>query len=631
MCGIFAVLSRHEPIHTDYGGVLGQIRHRGPDDIGSSLVTLSCAGTQGVARAWIGHVRLSIIDLSAQGRQPMTTEDGRYSIIFNGEIYNYLELREECRIAGARFSTETDTEVLLQTWRLWGESGLTRLKGMFAFVIVDRLEGTATLARDYFGIKPLYYAESAGEIVICSEVLPILRTGKFTAELDQIVTYEYLRFGATHTNAGTILRDVRSLPPAHVTSFDFRSGILGPARRYWKLKQTNRVISFKDAVVECRERFIENVRLHLRSDVPIGAALSGGIDSSAIVCTMRKLEPDLDLQTFSYIASEKSYSEESWVDIVHKSVGGKCHKIWPNSTEVADDLGLLVRRQGEPFGSASMYAQFRVFQRAQQEGVPVTLDGQGADELLGGYWPHVGTFAAEQMRAGNISAVWRLLTNAAPGCQGFILMSAMLAQSVLSRSAREILRKISRRELFPGYLNEDWFKGEGRHWQGAADDLIGRYQSLKEHLISTVEYGSLPNLLRYADRNSMAFSVESRVPFLTHDFAEFLMSLPSDYLISKSGVRKYVFREAMKGILPEEIRNRADKIGFFADDSLWLRKNRSQFEEIWNELSRLPMFKFSEFRQFIDDFYANRHNKAQLVWRALVFGIWLREAHAAAH
>ncbi|MGZ8375713.1 MAG: asparagine synthase (glutamine-hydrolyzing) [Gemmatirosa sp.] len=622
MCGILAVLSRARPIERDYGALLQCIGHRGPDDRAQALFSLQCGGTEPRDRAWLGHTRLSILDLAARGRQPMETPDGALAVVFNGEIYNYVELREECRRAGAEFTTETDTEVLLHAWRLWGESCLTRLKGMFAFVMLDRRAGTATLVRDFFGIKPLYHAMSAGELAVSSELWPLVRSGIAGGELHADVAYEYLRFGATHASDRTLLRDVQSLPPAHLAVFDFRTGTLGPARRYWKLGATRRTISFADAAAECRERFLENVRLHLRSDVPVGAALSGGIDSSSIVCAMRHLEPDLDLKTFSYIPTEASVSEERWVDMVHAQVGGACFKIRPDAHGLAADLETLVRRQGEPFASGSMFAQFRVFQRARAEGVPVTLDGQGADELMAGYWTYVGTFAAERLRRGDVAGAARLAWNAAPGARGRLMMGQLVAQSVLGPAGRAMARRAAGRGLVPAHLDADWLAAQGVDARRTADALVGRHRTLHEHLIATVEHGSLPNLLRYADRNSMAFSVESRVPFLTHDFAEFLLSLPAEYHVSPEGERKHVFREAMRGLLPEPIRRRQDKIGFFADDAQWLRGSREHFAHVWELLPTLPMFDARTLPRFLDDFFAGRNAQAALVWRALVFGLW---------
>jgi asparagine synthase (glutamine-hydrolysing) len=630
MCGLFAALSRSAPIGRDYSAAVASIRHRGPDDQGHVLVSLTGSAAQPRDRAWLGHARLSIIDLTDGGHQPMVSPDGRFQMIYNGEIYNYLELREELRAAGVAFSTESDSEVLLQAWITWGEACLTRLKGMFAFILIDRQDGKAVIVRDFFGIKPIYYAETDDEILIASEPLPIVGTGKVSTALDPEIVYEHLRFGASGSTERTILAGIRTLPAAHLMVFDFATGRLEAPKRYWQLKESDRAIGFADAVAECRERFMTNVRLHLRSDVPVGAALSGGIDSSAIVCAMRILEPALDLQTFSYIAADAAHSEERWVDLVHQQVGGVCHKIRPEPTDLADDLDLLVRHQGEPFGTASMYAQFRVFRRAREAGVPVTLDGQGADELLAGYWPHVGTAAAERLRSGRVGQAARLLMNGASGLRGKAFMAGILGQAMLPASARALARKASGRGVFPAYLDKDWFAAANVDWKARADELIGRHATLKAHLIGTVDKGSLPNLLRYADRSAMAFSVESRVPFLTHDFAEFLMALPSDYLISRDGVRKYVFREAMRGILPEPIRQRQDKIGFFADDALWLRANAARFHGLWEELAAEPMFRRDAFLAFVDGFFQKRHDNAALVWRAMVFGVWLRHLRAAA-
>jgi asparagine synthase (glutamine-hydrolysing) len=629
MCGIFAALSRHGAIRKSYSSTLESLRHRGPDDSSHDLVSLACNGTEPHGRAWLGHRRLSIIDLSSAGRQPMESADGRYRIIFNGEIYNYLELREDCRAAGAEFRTETDTEVLLQAWAIWGHASLTRLKGMFAFVVVDRIDGTATLVRDCFGIKPLYFVQGPDVVLVSSEIPPLLATGEVSDALNADIVFEYLRFGATRSNDRTLLRDVRALPAAHFAVFDFRTGILSTPHRYWTLQSTERTISFSDAAEECRLRFMDNVRLHLRSDVPVGAALSGGIDSSAIVCVMRVLEPDLDLKTFSFIAADSAKSEERWVDLVHEQVGGECHKIRPTGADVGRDLELLLQHQGEPFASASIFAQFQVFQRAREAGVPVTLDGQGADELLGGYLPHVGTAAADRVRAGDVIGAMRIMTRSSPGLRGVLTMGGMLAQSVLPSRMRSMARSVVSRELVPEYLNHGWLAAEGVNAESTADALIGHYRTLKGHLIDTVEHGSLPNLLRYADRNSMAFSVESRVPFLTADFAEFLMSLPSSFHISSDGTRKHVFREAMKGILPEPIRQRRDKIGFFADDGIWLRENRQRFAEVWEEVLTMPMFDSQALARFLTDFWTGKHAKAQQVWRILVVALWWRQMRLA--
>jgi asparagine synthase (glutamine-hydrolysing) len=619
MCGILAVFSAGQPLGPAYLPLLRTLAHRGPDDAGEAWIDFPDLPEPARPRAWLGQHRLSIIDLTAGGHQPMFTADGRYAMIFNGEIYNYLELRAECQRAGAAFRSASDSEVLLQCWALWGERCLSRLVGMFAFVIVDREKQTATLVRDNFGIKPLYYAATGGEFLVASEIAALVATGRIAADPTPTLAYEYLRFGATDSNELTALRDVRSLPPAHLAVFDFATGRLGPVRRYWELRAEPRTISFTDAVAECRERFFQNIRLHLRSDVPVGAALSGGIDSSAVVCAMRQIEPGMDLRTFSYIAAETAHSEEKWVDIVHATVGGQCFKICPQPGDLVRDLATLVRHQGEPFASASIYAQYRVFRCAREQGVPVTLDGQGADELLGGYWPHVGTQAAALFRAGRWRQAWSTL-----GSGGDRRLAAqMLAQSLLPPAARAVARRFAGKDLLPSYFNPAWFRDQQVDLAGTADALVGRHPTLHAHLVANATRGSLPNLLRYADRNSMAFSIESRVPFLTPDFATFLLSLPADYLVGPDGTRKRVFREAMRGVLPEPIRTRRDKIGFFADDALWLRHNAAVLQPLCLRAAEEPMFDGPRLRVFLDDFFAGRHHSALLVWRVLVFALWL--------
>jgi asparagine synthase (glutamine-hydrolysing) len=554
---------------------------------------------------------------------------GNYVVVFNGEIYNYVELREECRAAGATFCTQTDTEVLLWAWKLWGADCLPKLKGMFAFVLVDRREGAAVIVRDFFGIKPLYYAETETEVVVCSEVMPILKTGRFTGEMDRGVAFEYLRFGTTGRSDQTIFTEIRSLPSAHASLFDFKTGTLGAPRRYWELDATPRPRPFADAVEECRQRFVDNVRLHMRSDVPVGATLSGGLDSSSVVSVMRLLEPDLELNTFSYVAEDPRISEERWVDKVHDHVGGVCHKIRPVGVELERDFELMTRRQGEPLPSASVYAQFRVFQRAHDEGVPVTLDGQGADELLAGYSTQVGTEGAARFRRGDWSGLYRLIVRNTEGIATSKELSIMILQCLLSPAPRAWARRLAGRGFLLPYLRREWFEEDGVDLHQVADALVGRFDNLNAHLKDTVVRGSLPSLLRYVDRNSMAFSVESRVPFLTHDFAQFLVSLPATHLISRDGTRKHVFREAMRGIVPEPIRTRPDKIGFLADDARWLRANRAAFSELLHEVEGHPAIEARPLRRFLDAFWAGRDQGAQLVWRLVSFGYWLREVDRA--
>lgn len=624
MCGLFASLSRQGPLARDYTQQLDMLAHRGPDGAGGTLVDLSggVPDTDRNARAWLGHRRLSIIDPDPRANQPMATSDGHFVMVYNGEIYNYLELRTECLAAGWSFRTESDSEVLLACWALWGKACLSRLVGMFAFVVVDRVAGCAWVARDAFGIKPLHLAMGADALLISSELPPLLSTGAVPFELDAAQTLEYVRFGASTDTRGTLVQGIEKLPAASVARFDFATGALGTAETYWQPETAHRTISFGDAVAECRERFLANVRLHLRSDVPVGAALSGGLDSSAIVCAVHHLEPALQLNTFSFISAEPGQSEEKWVDVVNAHIGAAAHKVVPQPGDLAADLDALVRAQGEPFGSASMYAQYRVFRMAREAGVPVTLDGQGADELLGGYWPHVATRGAALLRGGKMNSVWALLRHGADSNATRLHLAAQLAQAALPGSTIASFRKFIGRSIVPPFFDIGWLAASGISEQQVGADMIASFASLQEHLIDATVRTSLPTLLRIADRSSMAWSIESRVPFLTSDFADFLFSLPPEYVISGRGDRKHVFREAMIGILPEPIRTRRDKIGFAADDNIWLRHNRACFEPHVETIRSLPMFDAERVTRYIRQFFDDGTGSAQQVWRLFIFAIW---------
>ncbi|HOW17996.1 MAG TPA: asparagine synthase (glutamine-hydrolyzing), partial [Phycisphaerae bacterium] len=411
MCGI-AGLIVSPPDRVDRAFVplaLRKLAHRGPDDHGCLLYWRSGVRP---ARDWrddlpdaeaaLVHRRLSIIDLTEAGRQPMGSADGRYYIVFNGEIYNYVELREELEGLGHTFRSRSDTEVLLTACARWGTAALPRLVGMFAFAILDTRERRLLLARDFFGIKPLYYVVNKGRFAFASELKVLLEFADRPRRINPERLYQYLRYGYTDHGGETFLKDVRQVPPAHY--LQIRLDKLDDAEpvRYWDVDPTTRAdVSFEQAARRTRELFLENMRLHLRSDVPVGTALSGGIDSSAIVMAMRQLGgKDLDLHTFSYVADDEAVSEERWVDVVTEAAGAVTHKVRPVPEELLADLDALIYSQDEPFGSTRIYAQYRVFRLAREAGIKVMLDGQGADEILGGYRFYLAARLASLIRQG---------------------------------------------------------------------------------------------------------------------------------------------------------------------------------------------------------------------------------------
>jgi asparagine synthase (glutamine-hydrolysing) len=578
MCGIAGFVSATG--HIDFKSVprvLERLEHRGPDDQG--WLTYSADNLQ-IGRDWkadhnsvcdvlLLHRRLSIIDVSAAGWQPMSSKDNRYHLVFNGEIYNYRELRAELRQLGHVFYTHTDSEVLLVAYAEWGAEALLRLVGMFAFAVLDTQERKLFLARDCFGIKPLYYSASGDSFAFASEIAALLELTGARRKANPAALLLYLRHGLSDQGMETLLCGINQLPAAHYIELELNAPAVVLPVRYWSPRFSDCELSFEEAAQRLRELFIDSVRLHLRSDVPLGAALSGGIDSSAVVAAMRFVEPSLEIHTFSYIADDALLSEERWVDMAAASVAASVHKLHPTSTELVDDFEHLIKVQEEPFGSTSIYAGHRVFRQAGQAGIKVMLDGQGADEFLGGYRYYLGARFASLLRQHNYRDALRLLRNASslPG-SGILPVLLCAADYMIPKQWQGPFRALLAKEFTPRWVNREWFSQYGAG-VGHTNYCSGQ-DVLRATLLRTICETSLPHLLRYEDRNAMAFSIENRVPFLTVPLAEFILSLPESYIISLDGTSKAVFRAAMRGLVPDPILNRRDKIGFRTPERRWL-------------------------------------------------------------
>lgn len=581
-------------------GLLAQFSHRGPDDRGwlslqadGSVERGRDAGGPLRPRALLLHRRLSILDLTESGWQPMSTPDGRYHLVYNGEIYNFVELRRELQGLGHTFRSHSDTEVLLAALAQWDVDALHRLVGMFAFALLDVREGTLLLARDQFGIKPLYYAECPEGFAFASEVRTLLELGGLPRRARAQGVYDYLRFGLSEHGEGTMYETLRQLPAAHFVRMRLDDARPGEPERYWSVPfHTRRDLSFGDAARTLREMIVENVALHLRSDVGVGAALSGGVDSSAVVAAVHHLHPSAELHTFTYVADEESVSDEKWADVIIRGGRVRAHKVRPSSAELVRDLDDLIRVQEEPFSSTGIYAQNRVFRLAAEAGIKVTLDGQGADEIFGGYPSFRSARLASLMRQG---AVWEMgrfarASSEFPGYGGpkFLLgAGALLIPQPLQEAALQAVGQ----PLVPGWMNAGWFRERGvrfrTHWRG-----VGR-EVLKERMHRFLTEIHLPSLLRYADRNSMAYSIESRVPFLTPRMVEFAYSLPEEYHVARDGTTKALLKAALRGLVPDVILDRRDKIGFATPERQWLRALQPWVEEVLasDTARRIPVFR----------------------------------------
>jgi len=557
----------------------------------------------------------------------MQRRDGRYVIVFNGEIYNYKELRQDLIDLGYGFTTESDTEVLLAAWICWGPESLARLKGMFAFSVYDRLKNTLSFARDAFGIKPLFYYHDSKQLVFASEAPVVHAMLQKRLEPNAQRAYDYLVFGRYDDKEATFFCGIDQLLPGHWMHVDLGERFDIRVERWWWPSIVERQeITFDDAAMQIREMFLSSVRLHMRSDVAIGAALSGGIDSSAIVCAMRHLEPEMDLHTFSYVARGSSINEEPWINLINDHVHAIPHKVDVLVSDLSTDIDDMVRAQGEPFGGTSIYAQYRVYQKVNQCGVTVILDGQGADELFGGYLGYPDVVMKSMLEQGEIVSALKFL-RAWTRWSGRDLTYAVQAfgAAILSGHLRATARNLFIANPMPSWIDTEWLKSQGVS-EGFSSDITpvreNKGRRLMEKLRSALTGHGLNMLLRHGDRNSMRWSVESRVPFLTPQMAEFVLTLPESYLVSPSGQTKHVFRSAMRGIVPDQILDRRDKIGFQTPENDWLAQDEAILLRLREQGSKLPMFDNKEIDRLFQNLSRSDSAYEGLAWRLVNFYKW---------
>jgi len=505
----------------------------------------------------------------------MSLPDGRFTISFNGEITNYVEIREELAREGETFVSGGDTEVLLKAWARWGAGTLDRLEGMYAFAILDTRARTLTLVRDPYGIKPLFYVHEANALAFNSEIRGLLHIAVPRPRLDWQAAVDYLQWGAYDRSERTFVEDVRQLAPGHHLVLDLDTGASSGPTRYWNPEIRQRFEgSYANAAEQVRSLFIDSVRRNLRSDVPLGIALSGGIDSSAILGAARHLEPDLPIETFSYISPGFAHSEHEWVAMVAGALGANSNTVEASSTDLERDLDDLMLSQGEPFGSTSIYAQYRVFQLAREHGVVVTLDGQGGDEIFAGY----EGYPAQRMRSLIETGHWA-------GAVGFARQwgkwpgrnpRAMMVEAAGQFAPSALRGRIIRRPASPLLdLNQLAARNiEARFPLHTVEAPRGR--RVAAELRTALTRAGLPSLLRHGDRNSMRFSIESRVPFLDRALNEFVLQLPEAWLIGPDGTSKRILRDSLRGLVPQEVLERKDKVGFATPQTTWLEQLAAQ-------------------------------------------------------
>jgi asparagine synthase (glutamine-hydrolysing) len=607
MCGIFGALRRegfHEPcVFERFKELTDMVSHRGPDDCGYLGLNFE-NGRADDGRSFqlfLGHRRLSIIDLSSAGHQPMTDNKGRW-IIFNGEIFNYLELRRELQAAGHSFRTESDTEVILEVYDQYGERGFDKLNGMWAFAIADMPAKRIVLSRDRFSMKPLYLLTLKDDLYFASEIkqlLPLLPKREVHPE----VMSAYLSQGLMDHTTDTFFRGISKMAPKTNLIVCMNTGKTH-VQQYWDyaLPQCG-----NHDVENFRHLFTDSVRLRLRSDVKVGVLLSGGLDSSAIAVVAQK-QTDKEIESFSIVSEYSQSSEGRFIDILCESTAIKNQKLLFRIPDVRELLERVVYHSDQPFGSLSTLANFRLLESIKQEHkVTVLLSGQGGDETLFGYLKYFFFFLRDLAKKGEYR---RAATQFLWG----LLQRTTVRQFKLGE-ARRYMR------FWGNNHSHAFMRLESR------PEPIWESQNLRGRQIADLDRYSVPALTRYEDLNSMAHSLELRHPFLDHRLVNFLVNLPAQMKI-KDGWTKYIMRESLSE-LPDPIRWRRDKQGFILPEELWLKRElksfiRSTFQR--SVLGELGIIDDHKFLQYYEGFRSGRRR----IWytdisRTLIAELWARK------
>lgn len=607
MCGIAGIinLTNNNVEQHSIETMMRLMKHRGPDDEG--LLVEDNVG--------LGFVRLSIIDLSPLGHQPMFCDENRYVIIFNGEIFNYIELRTELESLGIPFKTKTDTEVLLKAYIQWGESCLHKLNGMWAFVIYDRITKNIFASRDRFGIKPFYYSLTDTQFAFCSEIPPLLSLieGKPKANFQTI--YDFLIHNRNDHTENTFFESVKKLQHGmqiNVVDNNFK------IKRWYNLKQNVARVSGFNNSEEYYRLFTSAVKLQLRSDVPIGVCLSGGIDSSCILSSILENNLQNEPSAFSAVFGKDQMGDESEFINAYKPSVKNLFKVIPSATSLENDLLEYIACQAEPIPSTSAYSEFKVME-LQKNKAGVTITGQGADEALAGYDYFYGFYfrylLSKLKLLKLIKEIYYYLKihRSLFGLKTFLFFLTPKKIKLLVRSKKNSL------------INEDFIK---KYYKtsliaGNLYDSTDYESFFFEHF----EY-KLEHHLIWSDRSSMHFSIEARVPFLDYRLIEKTLATKKD-LIIRNGISKYILREAMKPILPDKIKNRTDKVGYETPQAIWFREKNWQV--IINELlnsesfSSRNLINITEAKQKYNQHLTGKIDISREIWKWIHLELWFRK------
>lgn len=647
MCGICGIVTATENVDFNIVKSMNDtIAHRGPDDEGYLVynsethevldIKRDLAGSEKLSQKkynlLIGHRRLSIIDVSDHGHQPFKDPSGRYFLILNGEIYNYIELKEILVQKGYKFTSASDTEVLLYLYLEYKEKCLEMLNGMWAFVILDTVSNTLFGSRDRFGVKPFYYYLDNKNFIFSSEIKGMIKAPQISREINKEAAFDYLTNGRLSDNVSTLFKNVIELEPStyfslDLNNFKFSSG------SYYSLKFNASWEKFdneksENYVREIREKIFNSVNLRLRSDVKVGSCLSGGVDSSSIVCVIdellkkNKISQVGDIQkVFTSCYPDSTIDETGWAAIVADSTASEWFKTFPTSAGLMEDLEKLVYVQDVPFGSTTIYSQYKVMQLASENGVKVLLDGQGGDELFTGYTYFMRPFYNEMLKNLEFSS----LINEYKSIQNSPISKSDVIKALTMTTAKLAMPAFVKRKLFSMKVRENYLLNKNfyREYEPRLDlgkliEITDLNHALHDQFTKT----SLKELLKYEDRNSMNFSIEARTPFADDpDLIDYVFSIPSSYKIH-NGWTKYLLRESMKGIIPDVIRNRTDKLGFATPEYNWLTSIKDDLKDYFTD----DLNEYMETSKIVNNWNSIFDGQSKTgftnIWRFINFAVW---------
>ena len=644
MCGIAGIYNLNgENIDSDkLIEMTSLIKHRGPDDEGyvkfntQTNFLQKCYGIDTIesakkkyvsvsepcnANLAFGFRRLSIIDLTECGHQPMCNDDESIWIVFNGEIYNYIELRNELLKDGYNFKSNSDTEVIIKSYEKWGTHCLNKFNGMWSFAIWDNRKKILFCARDRFGVKPFYYYFDSDRFIFGSEVKQIL-LHNINKSLDFDIIYKSLAFGSYLINSNSsYFKNIKILPHSHFLIIENNKLSIN---RYYNLPVNKFETfngSFSDACYEYKDLFIDSVKLRMRSDVEVGSTLSGGLDSSAIVITAAKISP-YQFKTFSsFYDLGPKYDERQWIEIIVKKTNSKSHLISASPEMFLSNIEKITWYHDFPLIGSSPVAQFFVMKLANENNIKVLLDGQGSDELTGGYNHTFYRYYADLIKNFKILKFFNEYSNYLKhhpkGTFSDKIIKTIIALLFNEQTLYEFeLRKAKVHLTFKPHsfkLNNEIF-----------DFKTSKTSNFLYNLMMST---SIQTLLHFEDRNSMAFSIESRVPFLDFRLVEFVFSLPSHFKIHNH-YGKYIHRESLKGLVPDEIINRKDKVAFASPgEQFWLKNELKQLYDDMldsSDFKNRGIYNIKEIKSLFNDYCNGNNSNAVFLWKIMALEMWFR-------